>query len=135
MDNTLVDSFGASTRPGIAALLERLLREGHTLILWTNSRGERAHEILRLHDLRKFFGIRICREDYDPEDRDVPKDIRRVRGDLLMDDDPAEIAFVKSVGKKGFLIRPYRKGTKPAGKELTELYRAISRGQRFLGLF
>lgn len=134
MDNTLVDSFGASIRPGIVALLERLRRENHTLILWTNSRRERAHEILRLHDLRKFFGVRICREDYDPDDNDIPKDIRRVRGDFLVDDDPAEVALVKSVGKKGYLIRPYRKGTKPAGKELTELYSAISRGQRFLGL-
>ncbi len=135
MDNTLVDSFGASTRPGIATLLVKLLRKGHTLILWTNSRRERAHEILRLQDLRKFFRVSICREDYDPDDRDIPKDIRKVRGDLLVDDDPAEINFVKSIGKKGYLIRPYRKGTKPAGKELTELYRAISRGQRFLGLF
>ncbi|MBA7581432.1 hypothetical protein ES708_23335 [subsurface metagenome] len=114
--------------------MEKLRREGHTLILWTNSRRERAHEILLLHDLRRFFRICICREDYDPEDNDIPKDIRRVRGDLLVDDDPAEIAFVKSVGKKGYLIRPYRKGTKPAGKELTELYRRISKGQRFFGL-
>ena len=54
---------------------------------------------------------------------------------LLVDCDPAEIAFVKSVGRKGYPIRPYRKGDKPAPKELTDLYRAISKGQKFLGLF
>ncbi len=135
LDNTLVDSFGGSTRPGIVALLERLRGDGHTLLLWTTSRRQRAHDILRLQDLRKFFAICICREDYDPEDRDILKDIRIVQGDLLVDDDPAEISFTKSLGKKGFLIPPYRKGDRPAPKELTELYRAISRGHRFLRLF
>ncbi|MBA7485485.1 hypothetical protein ES707_21032 [subsurface metagenome] len=135
MDNTLVDSFGGTPRPGVAALLERLLRDGHMLVLWTNSRRQRAHDILRLHDLRKFFGICICREDYDIEGDDPPKDIRIVQGDLLVDDDPAEIAFVKSVGRKGFLIPLYRKGDRPAPKELAELYRTISRSRKFLGLF
>lgn len=73
----------------------------------------------------------IYREDYDPEDGDIPKDIRKVHGDLLVDDDPAEIVFAKSVGKKGFLIRPYHRRKKPALNELTELYRAVSKGHSF----
>jgi phosphoglycolate phosphatase-like HAD superfamily hydrolase len=79
LDNTLVDALGSTVRPGIAELLGRLHREGHSLILWTNSRKERAQEILRLHNLRQHFQACIYREDYDPDERDVPKDIRRVR--------------------------------------------------------
>lgn len=47
MDNTLVDSFGSEARPGIVGLLQKLRQEGRTLVLWTNSRRDRAMEILR----------------------------------------------------------------------------------------
>jgi phosphoglycolate phosphatase-like HAD superfamily hydrolase len=87
LDNTLVDALGSTVRPGIAELLGRLHREGHSLILWTNSRKERAQEILRLHNLRRLFQACIYREDYDPAERDVPNAAlpagrakRRVRG-------------------------------------------------------
>ena len=53
MDNTLVDEFGSSVRPGIVDLLTKLRRGGITLIIWTNSRRDRAKEILRIHNLRK----------------------------------------------------------------------------------
>ena len=33
MDNTLVDEFGATVRPGMRALLNRLKKENHVLIL------------------------------------------------------------------------------------------------------
>jgi len=55
MDNTLVDEFGSSVRPGIVDLLKRLRQSGITLVLWTNSRRDRAREILRIHDLHKYF--------------------------------------------------------------------------------
>jgi len=135
MDNTLVDSFGASVRPGIVALLEKLRTEGHRLILWMNSGRKRAEEILRLHDLRRLFRVCVFREDYDPNDRGIPKDIRKVRGDLLIDDDPAEIAFTQSVGRKGYLIRPYRGGRRPASNDLARLYQAISKTGKLFGLF
>jgi len=111
MDNTLVDEFGAATRPGMVVLLETLRADGHTLVLWTNSRRDRAVEILRLHDLRRHFKAVVCREDYDPKDEGLPKDIRRIRGDLLVDDSPEEVAYVKSIGRLGYLVRPFRKGT------------------------
>jgi FMN phosphatase YigB (HAD superfamily) len=133
MDNTLVDAFGSMVRPGIFGLLERLQKDGHTLVLWTNSRRDRAIEILRLHDLRRFFKACICREDYDPDERDIPKDIRRIKGDILVDDDPEAIAYVRSTGRKGFLIRPYRKGAAANPRELAELYEAIRRSKGILG--
>jgi FMN phosphatase YigB (HAD superfamily) len=132
MDNTLVDSFGSSVRPGIIDLMNRLRREGHVLVLWTNSRRDRASDILRLHDLRRHFKTCICREDYDPDEKDVPKDIRRIRADLLVDDDPGAIAWVRSTGRRGFLIRPFRKGTPVDRAELARLYSEISRPGGFL---
>lgn len=136
MDNTLVDSFGSMVRPGIAQLLQRLLNEDHVLILWTNSRRERAMDILRLHDLRKYFRAFICREDYDPLERDVPKDIRKIKGDILIDDDPEAIRYTRSTGCRGFLIRPYKKGAPLDRRELAELYLAIVKPKGvFKGLF
>jgi len=133
MDNTLVDAFGSMVRPGIVGLLGRLQKDGHTLVLWTNSRRDRAIEILRLHDLRRHFKACICREDYDPDEQDVPKDIRRIKGDILVDDDPEAIAYVRSTGRKGFLIRPYRKGGAADRKELADLYRTIGKAKGILG--
>jgi FMN phosphatase YigB (HAD superfamily) len=131
LDNTLVDAYGSSVRPGIAELLGRLNREGHSLILWTNSRKERAQEILRLHNLRRHFQACIFREDYDPDERDVPKDIRRVRGGILIDDDPQAIAYVRSIGRKGILIPPFRKGKATNRRELSDIYNLIRRETGF----
>ena len=133
MDNILVDEFGSSVRPGIVALLQRLRKDGHTLVLRTNSRRDRAMEILRIHDLRRHFRVCICREDYDPDEQDVPKDIRRIKGDILVDDDPEAIAYVRSIGRKGFLILPYRKGAAADRKELADLYGTIGRAKGILG--
>jgi FMN phosphatase YigB (HAD superfamily) len=132
LDNTLVDSFGSSVRPGIVGLLARLQSEGHTLVLWTNSRRDRAEEILRLHGLRRFFSHCIFREDYDPDEQDVPKDIRRIRGDFLVEDDPKAAAYARATGKRTFVVRPFRKGMTVDRKELSDLYAAISRPRGFL---
>lgn len=132
MDNTLVDSFGGEVRPGIVALLERLRGDGHVLVLWTNSRRERALEILGIHDLRRQFASCICREDYDPHERDVPKDIRRVRGDMLVDDDPDAVAYVRSTGRRGYCIRPFHRGAGLDRAELARLYTGISRSPGLL---
>jgi hypothetical protein len=126
MDNTLVDEFGAAVRPGMAALLARLRRDGHRLILWTNSRRERALEILRLHGLRANFERCLFREDYDPREQGLPKDIRTVGGSVLVDDDPDLCAFVRGHGGQAVLVRPYRKGGAASLAEVRDLYRRIA---------
>jgi FMN phosphatase YigB (HAD superfamily) len=126
MDNTLVDEFGAAVRPGMAALLARLRRDGHRLVLWTNSRRERAVEILRLHGLRPNFVKCLYREDYDPQERGLPKDIRAVGGSLLVDDDPDLCAFVRGNGGQAVQVSPYRKGGAANLDEVRDLYRAIA---------
>ena len=112
MYNTLVDEFGSTVRPGVVELITGLKRQGHTLVIWTNSRTERAKQIILDNNLRQYFSKFIFREDYDPEDKGVPKDIRIVNGDILIDDDPQEINYVKSIGKYGLLLQSYRKGDK-----------------------
>ncbi len=132
MDNTLVDEFGSGLRPGIVSLLQKLEGEGHTLILWTSSTRERALTILNDHKLKPLFQRCLFREDYDPNHEGRPKDIRTIKGDFLIDDDPMQIDFVKSVKKDGFLISSYRKDGKAPKEELVALYQAIHQSQ---GLF
>jgi len=126
LDNTLTDDFGASLRPGVRGLLESLVEEGHTLVLWTNSKRERAKTVLRDHDLAGYFSQFLFREDYDPQEKGLPKDIRKVGGDLLVDDNPKEIDYVRSIGRKGILVKSFRQGTNPDKGELKRLHSQIS---------
>ena len=136
MDNTLADEFGSTIRPGITDLLDRLSSDGHRLSLWTSSSKDRAEGILKDLGLRKYFKTCVFREDYDPKNEDLAKDIRRIKGDFLVDDDPKQIKYVKSIGKSGFLINPYRKGGNPDDDELKNLYKSIGKsGGRFSFLF
>ncbi len=50
-----------------------------------------------------------------------------MRGDLLVDDDPEEIAYQESNGKKGYLIEPLRKGRTADAREFRGLYPFIRR--------
>lgn len=127
MDNTLVDELGATLRPGIVGLLERLKAEKHTLILWTSSAKWRATTILKDHGLSRFFSEMRFRENYDPNNTGKPKDIREVKGDILIDDDPKLIAYLKTIGKPGFLISAFRQGLDPDPEELQRLHRAIAK--------
>lgn len=136
MDNTLADEMGAGLRPGIIEFLQKLKSKKHELKLWTNSKKERAISILQEHRLRVYFSECIYREDYDPDDKGIRKDIRRIKGDFLIDDDPKEIQFVKSIGKDGFVICSFRKGAKVKAGELDEIYKLIKSKSGFLkGIF
>ena len=130
MDNTLADEVGATKRPGIDQLLAKLQSEGHTLSLWTNSTRERARTILRDHDLMRYFNSSIFREDYDPDSKGIGKDIRTINGDLLVDDDPKQIEYVKSIKKKGVLVKAYRKDMKIA--DTKKIYEAIRSQQALI---
>lgn len=133
MDNTLVDEFGSGIRPGIKSLLNKLKNDGHTMVLWTSSTKDRAVNILKDHDLTKYFQEFLFREDYDPEFKGEVKDIRRVNGDFLVDDDPKQIDFVKSIKKDGYLITSYRKNMNLPKEELSRIYKAINKSQGFFG--
>ncbi len=134
MDNTLCDELGATARPGIADLLIRLKKDGHSLSVWTSSPKSRAYRILKDHGLWEHFGSIVGREDYDPENKGLPKDIRTVKGEFLVEDDPSQIEFVKNIGLRSFLITPYRKGDNADPGELKRLYDATKTSGGLRGL-
>ena len=120
MDNTIIDELGSTLRPGIINFLEELATR-HELILWTNSKRIRAIEILDHFDLRKYFSKIISRENYDPKEKGLMKDIRIYNYDILIDDDVEEIKYNENNGKTGISVEPYRKNKKMDEKELEEL--------------
>jgi FMN phosphatase YigB (HAD superfamily) len=117
MDNTIIDELGATLRPGITNFLEELSTR-HDLILFSNSRRIRVMEILDHFDLRKYFVKIISRENYDPEEKGLFKDIGMFDCDILIDDDTEEIKFTENKGKTGILIEAYRKNKKMDEGEL-----------------
>ena len=127
MDNTLADEFGKGTRPGIIEFLEKLKFDGYELSLWTSSTRNRALIILNDLNLKQYFNQMIFREDYDPDRQRNPKDIRRINGDILIDDDPKQIEYVCNVGRKGILISTYRDGNNANIAELELLYKKITK--------
>jgi hydroxymethylpyrimidine pyrophosphatase-like HAD family hydrolase len=118
MDNTLTDDFGKEVRPGIVKLLSRLKKEGFSMVLWTSSTKGRAREILSNHKLSQYFSEFIFREDYDPKRENLPKDIRTIKGDFLVDDDPRQIKFLNSFNIACFQITPFRAGRSTDQTEL-----------------
>ena len=83
--------------------------------------------------MKRFFSGFTFREDYDPDNEGKPKDIREVDGNFLVDDDPKQIDFVRSVGKHGFLITDYWKESLANPAELEKLHKAIQKARGFWG--
>jgi len=65
MDNTLVDDFGARTRPGLVKCLKRMREKNIKLVVWTNSERSRAQDILKTTALERYFYGLIARESYE----------------------------------------------------------------------
>lgn len=126
MDNTLVDEVGSTLRPGIIDFLVNLKKMDLNLILWTNSSKERAKTILYNHKLNRYFSKFIFREDYDINNEGKCKDIRKVKGDLLIDDDPKEIEFARKNKRKTYLIKSYRKNGITDKNEYNEIMKIIN---------
>jgi len=135
LDNTLVDEFGQKCRPNIIKLLTRLKKENFTLYLWTNSTKQRAKFILREHKLDIYFDKFIFREDYDKKNQGIRKDIRKINADMLIDDDPDEISYMKSIGKKGILIKSFKSNSIILNSEFDNLYRKIIKSRNFFSKF
>jgi phosphoglycolate phosphatase-like HAD superfamily hydrolase len=124
MDNTIIDELGATLRPGILDFLEDLSVR-HELILWTNSKRIRAIEILDHFAIRKYFVKIISRENYDPQELGLRKDIGQYDCDILIDDDIEEINYNKNKGKIGILVETYRKNKDMDEKELKRIIKDI----------
>jgi len=125
LDNTLTDEFGNTKRPEVDKFLMKLIKDKHELILWTNSTSQRAKKILYDHNLKQYFSKFIFREDYDPENKGLNKNIVLVNADLIIDDDPDEIQFAKNMGRNGILVKSYRKNSQIEPDELNKVYEKI----------
>lgn len=121
LDNTLIDELGKGVRPGIVDVLQALKARGHVLTLWTNSRRERAAALLANHKLQHFFSELIFREDYDLQDTGRRKDLRSIRAQVLVDDDPAEIAWNRARGIRAIQVAPYRTRSNVPANEASRL--------------
>jgi phosphoglycolate phosphatase-like HAD superfamily hydrolase len=120
MDNTIIDELASTLRPGIINFLEKVSIKNE-LILWTNSKRIRAMEILEFFNLRKYFVKIISRENYDPEEKGIRKDIEKYNYDIIIDDDIEEIEYNKKNGKIGILVEAYRKNKKINENEMEEI--------------
>ena len=120
MDNTIVDELGATLRPGIISFLAELSSR-HEIILWTNSKRLRTMEILDHFALRSYFSKIITRENYDPEEKNLYKNITDYNIDVLIDDNIEEIEFNKNKGKNVILVSTYRINNKINKDELMDL--------------
>jgi phosphoglycolate phosphatase-like HAD superfamily hydrolase len=120
MDNTIIDELGSTLRPGIIDFLERVSIKNE-IILWTNSKRIRTMEILDYLNLRKYFIKIITRENYDPEEKGIKKDIREYNYDIIIDDDIEEIEYNKNNGKIGILVDLYRKNKKMDENEMKKI--------------
>ena len=128
MDNTLTDLNGKHVRPGIETLLQMLINDRHTLVIWTNSPRARAMDILRENQLVTYFSQFIYREDYDPSNRGLHKDIGKIGADLIIDDDPAEIDFNRKKKKRGILVRSFMSAsTKMEPDEYKKIYSQVKK--------
>jgi len=125
MDNTIIDEFGSTLRPRILDFLEEISTR-HELILWTNSKRIRAMEIIDHFDIRKYFTKIISRENYDPQEIGLSKDISQYDYDILIDDDPEEIEYNESRGKTGILVEAYRQNKKVNENEFEEIIKKYS---------
>ncbi|MEM4097324.1 MAG: NIF family HAD-type phosphatase [Candidatus Micrarchaeaceae archaeon] len=96
LDGTLIDQYG-NLRPGARELLDSLREQGKQVALWTHSPYDRTAQILKNTHLDDYFDIKdpnqvVTREDYATDDNvHTFKDIRRIGGDVLIDDDPIQI--------------------------------------------
>ena len=131
LDHTLIDEKGETVRPGIFELLTSLKNNRVKLILWTASFKERSEPILRSLGLNIYLDKFIYRKDYNTDPRrwiGASKDIRKIDGDMLVDDSQKQVDYVNSIGLIGYKMTPYASTepyNNPGMGELEELHKMI----------
>jgi hypothetical protein len=92
LDCTLASYSGDEVRPGAVQALQLLRNHKIKLVIWTNSRAERAMDIIDGHGFDKYFDYLIARESYMLEEVENlrPETFKRVN-----EKSPREIEFQK----------------------------------------
>lgn len=125
LDNTIIDEYGQKLRPGILELIKKLKHHHDILILWTNSKKERAEMILEELEIKMYFNKFIYREEYDPNELDGLKDIRKVQGDILIDDNPKQKLEAANLGFHVILVKPFTSTRNVQVDEMEQVYQEI----------
>lgn len=126
MDNVLIDETGATLRPGILDILQSLHRAGQPIVVWTSSTRARAAKILADHGIRPLLSKLITREQYDPENLGLAKQVWTLKPRLFIDDDPFQISMNRQAGVNCVQMAAYRKNTPLPPDDLKALRKAIS---------
>jgi len=128
LDRTLIDGKG-NLRPDALKLLRKLKREGKTISLWTHSKKKRTMKILEKNKIKKYFDNILTREDYAMgKSMHTFKDIKRIGGDILIDDSLKQITLQKKAGNLGLQITKYKGGKSAAFKTLYSEIKEIEKG-------
>lgn len=125
LDNTLINEKASQLRPGALNLIKTLKRDKHKLILWTNSVKSRTLMILKDLKIISYFERIITREDYDPDFKDGLKDIRKVNGDILIDDNPAQKKYARNLNFEVIIVSSYLSYKPISEGEFKDVYKKI----------
>ena len=108
LDGTILgmkDGYKFFLRPGIVRKLVVLRKKGHTLILWTFGTREWWNMAKKLFpELQKLFDEVYTRDEIPPKVtrnggiQEFIKDVRIVKADLLVDNDPAHLRWARRHG-------------------------------------
>ena len=113
LDNTLVGDNG-QLRPNALTLLDYLKNNGIEVKLFTHSTYDRANGILQNTGLSNYFNIDnhnqvVTREGYaNGQPMHAFKDISKIGGDVLVDDNPLQIDQQAAAGRYAIKTTTYR---------------------------
>ncbi len=77
--------------------------------------------------IEHFFSKIIAREDYDLNSQDGCKDIRRVKGDVIIDDNPEQAVFARKFSYHAFVVKPFTSSRMVSSDEFDSLHKRISK--------
>jgi phosphoglycolate phosphatase-like HAD superfamily hydrolase len=125
LDNTLIGSEG-QVRPHAVELLDKLVGDQNEICIWTYGKKDETEAKLRAAGLEKYVSIVVAQEDYKVQElrQDTLKDIRKINGDILIDNRDNNVRNAQKAGIKAIKVSSYKGGK---SKDLRGLYRAISK--------
>jgi exonuclease I len=133
LNKTLTNESKTGLRPGAVELLEKLNKEKHNLILWTDLNKSETITFLIKKDIKKYFSKVIAREDFNPDEESNPiKNIKIIKGDVLIDNEPIQAKFGKENNYPVILIDTFEEDKEESisKDEWVKIYKKIKNVDR-----
>lgn len=121
LKKVIMSDRGTSVRPGIANLMAQIHTAGHKVAVWTNMPKSEARGILEKARVGQFVSQVIGAEDIRAFKTGNDKDIRKIKGDVLIDVDPLQMRFAVNKTYKVIIIPPFVEGQKPSEQDLLKV--------------